>query len=262
MIRQPHTTPVSENMEKKRLSFLFFVLLTFLLASCGKDSFLDFAKSTGETVTITRPNGEGFTKINLNDDVNLIISQGSSYSIKLEGGTNVLPAVETSVTDNTLTIKNNNTVNWLRSYDKKINAYVTLPHLLELQYKATSTVSNTDTIREDSLTISSTGGSGYINLFIKTGISKLSIINGSVDMNISGKTGVNFIFSNGYGPFHCLDLESGFLFMRNSSTNDCYVNVFHHLEYEIMGLGNIYYRGNPPEISGTNSGSGKLIKYD
>jgi len=109
MIRQPHTTPVSENMEKKRLSFLFFVLLTFLLASCGKDSFLDFAKSTGETVTITRPNGEGFTKINLNDDVNLIISQGSSYSIKLEGGTNVLPAVETSVTDNTLTIKNNNT---------------------------------------------------------------------------------------------------------------------------------------------------------
>jgi hypothetical protein len=81
-------------------------------------------------------------------------------------------------------------------------------------------------------------------------------------MKISGQTGVNFIYSASYGPFHCLDLESGFLFMRNASTNDCYVNVKHHFEYEITSLGNIYYKGNPEEISGTVSGSGKLIKYE
>jgi len=240
--------------------YIFFII-SLLLVSCDKD-LLNFPKSAGNTVTITRPVENNYTKIYLNDDVNLVITQGDTYTIKLEGGENLLPQIETLISDSTLTIRNKNTFNWLRSYDKEITAYVTLPHILELQYAATSTVTNTDTIREDSLTVTATGGSGYIDLIIKTGTAKLSIISGSADMKFSGRTGVNFIFSDGYGPFNCLNLESGFLFMRNSSTNDCYINVVYHLEYEIMGLGNIYYRGDPPEISGTTTSSGKLIKYE
>jgi hypothetical protein len=38
--------------------------------------------------------------------------------------------------------------------------------------------------------------------------------------------------------------------------------VKHHFEYEITSLGNIYYKGNPEEISGAVSGGGKLIKYE
>jgi len=242
---------------------LILVLMPFaVFTSCEKDHFFDFAKSTGKTVTINRPFSGSFTKVFLKDDVDLVLTQGSTFSIKLEGGENLLPGIETTINNDQLTIENSNTYNWVRSYDKKITAYVTMPHILEIQYQATSTLTNTDTIREDSLSVSATGGSGYIDLTILTGTSKLSIINGSVDMKVKGKTSVNFIFSGGYGPFHCLDLESGFLFMRNASPNDCYVNVNHHLEYEIMGLGNIYYKGNPPEISGTATSSGKLIKYD
>ncbi len=244
---------------------LFLTMLTVsavLFPSCEKDHFFDFAKSTGKIVTITRTVDENYTKIYLNDDVNLVITQGNAYSIKLEGGENILSGIETTFSDSTLTIRNKNKFNWVRSYDKEITAYVTLPHLLDLQYEATSTVTNTDTLREDSLTVSSTGGSGYIDLIIKTGTAKLSIINGSVDMKISGKTGVSFIFSGAYGPFHCLDLESDFLFMQNASTNDCYVNVKHHFEYQITSLGNIYYKGSPPEITGASSSSGILIKYE
>jgi hypothetical protein len=251
------TQIVSVRLIKKALFLILMVFLIFI-SGCEKSPI----KSTGKNVTITRSCDGNFTKIYLNDDVDLVISQGNLYSIKLEGGENILPGIETTISDSTLSIRNTNTFNWLRSYDKKIIAYVTLPHLLDLEYEATSTVSNTDTIREDSLTVTSRGGSGYINLIIKTGTSKLSIIDGSVDMNIKGYTSVNFIYSGGYGPFHCLDLVTDYLFMRNESTNDCYVNVRHHLEYEIMGLGNIYYRGNPPEISGTTTSSGKLIKIE
>lgn len=236
--------------------------IPLLFVSCEKDHFFDFAKRTGKMTTITRTVNEKFTKIFLNDDVNLVITQGNTYSIRLEGGVNLLPGIETIISDSLLTIRNINTFNWLRSYDKKITAYVTMPHLLDLRYQATSNVTNTDTIREDSLTVTSTGGSGYINLTIKTGLSKLAITTGSADMNIKGKTGVNFIFSGAYGTFHCLDLETVILFMRNASPNDCYVNVNYHFEYEIMGIGNIYYRGNPPEISGTITSDGKLVKYE
>jgi len=261
---------------KKTIRFIFeikkvkhfwvasILLVGFVLfsASCQKDQIFGFAKSTGKIVTITRPTDSNFTRISLNDNVNLVITQGNTYSIKLEGGENLLPGIVTLISDSLLTIKNTNTFNWMRSYDKEITAYVTLPHIFELEYQATSRVSNVDTIREDSLTVSATGGSGYIDLTIKTGTSKLSIINGSVDMKIQGTTGVNFIYSGGYGPFRCTDLRSDFLFMRNASTNDCYVTVKKHFEYEITNLGNIYYSGNPPEISGSITGDGKLVKYD
>jgi hypothetical protein len=221
-----------------------------------------YPKSTGNKVTITRPTGDNFAKIYLNDDVNLVINQGSAYSIKLEGGENLLPGIETQISDSTLCIRNNNTYGWLRTYDKKITAYVTMPHILELQYEATSTVTNIDTIKEDSLFVISNGGSGYIKLLINTGSSHLSINKGSVDMDISGKSGVNYIYSNAYGPFHCSDLKTAYTFISNFSTNDCYISVNYLLEYKISNLGNIYYKGDPQIIPGLLTGEGKLIKME
>lgn len=246
----------------KGLAFSLVIVFSGFLSSCKKDGLFDFAKSTGKNVTITRPIGSNFTKIYLNDDVELIITQGNTYSIKLEGGENVLPGLETSIADSTLTIRNNNTFNWVRSYDKKITAYVTLPHLLDLVYEATSTVSNTDTIREDSLFVTANGGSGYINLVVKIGSTHLSINKGSVDMNISGIAGVNYLYSNGYGPFRCADLITGFTFITNNSTNDCYINVNNYLEYKLLSLGNVYYYGNPELNAIEVSGQGKLIHLE
>jgi hypothetical protein len=251
--------------KKKEVRYLItsmLLILSLLIISCEKGQLLDFAKRTGKTVTVFRPVEDVFTKIYLNDDVNLVITQGAVYEIKLEGGENLLSGVETNIIDSTLTIRNKNTFNWLRSYDYKITAYVTLPDLLDLRYEATSTVSNTDTLRGDSLFVVSTGGSGYINMLVDFNSTHFSINNGSVDMNISGKSGVNYIFSNGYGPFHCSDLKTTFTYISNFSSNDCYINVDYLLEYKIKGLGNIYYKGDPVLVPVILSGEGKLIHLD
>ena len=180
-------------MQSKSTTVFILLLIAMLFTSCEKDHFWDFAKSTGDIVTVTRPVNENFTKIYLNDDVNLVITQGNAYSIRVEGGENILSGIETSISDSLLTIRNNNRFNWVRSYDKKFTAYVTMPHIIELKYEATGTVTNTDTIREDSLTVSAVGGSGYIDLIIKTGTSKLSKIYGSDDKKISAKNALKII---------------------------------------------------------------------
>lgn len=238
-----------------------FLVLAFslLLGSCEKSNFFDFAKRTGAIVTISRNVDGNFDKISVNDDVNLVITQGSTYNIRIEGGENLLSGIETSIGDSTLTIRNNNTFDWMRSYDNKFTAYVTLPHIVDLQYEATSIVSNTDTIKEDSLFVTANGGSGYINLVVNIGSSHFSINKGSVDMNISGKAGVNYMYSNGYGPFRCSGLTTGYTFITNASTNDCYINVQNYLEYKILGLGNIYYTGTPEIKATAQTGQGKLI---
>ncbi len=240
------------------------LLLSALMffGSCEKDHMFDFLKSTGDIVTIERAVSGNFTEIQLEDDINLVLRQGTPYRIVLEGGENLLPGIETEIVDSVLTLRNENRFNWVRSYDKKITAYVTAPHFLIIGYQGTGTISNTDTIREDSIFITSYAGSGYINLCLKVGLSHLAMNTGSADFNISGYSGSNFIYAGSYGPFHCLDLETLNTYMSNQGTNDCYVRVRDHLEYEIKGLGSIYYAGKPGSVTGTISGSGKLIPLE
>lgn len=261
-MKQQYSISIFIKRGVRYLIISLLIVVSLLLVSCEKGQLLDFAKRTGKTVTVSRPVEDVFTKIYLNDDVNLVITQGPAYDIQLEGGENLLSGIKTTIKDSTLTIRNNNTFNWLRSYDYKITAYVTLPDLLDLRYEATSTVTNTDTLRGDSLFVVSTGGSGYINMLVDYNSTHFSINNGSVDMNISGKSGVNYIFSNGYGPFHCGDLKTTFTYISNFSSNDCYINVDYLLEYKIKGLGNIYYKGNPVLVPVILSGEGKLIHLE
>ncbi len=249
-------------LRKARLSFLVLLLCGLIMVSCKKDHVFDFLKTTGKIVTIERAVNEDFATVKLENNIDLVLTQGPAYSITLEGGENLLPGIDTDISDSTLTIRNNNKFNWLRSYDKKIVARVTAPHFLKINYESTGTISNNDTIREDSIFITSYGGSGYINLCIKTGLSHLALTKGSTDLNISGFSGSNFIFAGSYGPFHCLNLQTQNTFMSNSGTNDCYINVTSLLEYEIKSLGNIYYKGKPPQISGTITGDGKLIPLE
>jgi hypothetical protein len=244
----------------KCLLLILIIAISLPFTSCEKDPFPNFALTIGKNVTVTRTVAENFTKISLNDDVDLVLTQGTNYSISIEGGENILSGIETTIADSTLTIRNHNKFNWLHSYDKKIIAYVTLPHLVHMTYESIGTVSCTDTIREDSLYVNSNAGSGYIKLKVNIGTSHFSINSGSVDMDISGISGVNYIYSNAYGPFHCQNLKTIYTFITSNSTNDCYVNATYLLEYNILSLGNIYYSGNPQLVASSVTGAGKLIK--
>ncbi|MBK7214837.1 MAG: DUF2807 domain-containing protein [Bacteroidales bacterium] len=239
--------------------FFFALLSCTLLVSCEKDHLFDFLKSTGKDVTITRDVPEYFTQVRIENNINAVFTQGSGYSIRLEGGENLLPGIDTEIKDSLLTIRNNNRFNWVRAYDRKITAYITAPHFLKIGYEGTGTLTNTDTIREDSIFITAYAGSGYLNFCLDVGLSHLVMTSGSADFNISGHSGSNFIFAGSYGPFHCQELETFNTYMSNKGTNDCYIYVKNHLEYDISGLGNIYCKGNPSSIIGGSTSEGKLI---
>lgn len=234
--------------------------LLLLLPACNKDHMFDFTKSTGPKVSINRDLGSTFNRIFMKDNVNVVVTKGPSYKLTLEGGKNLLSGIETEIIDSVLIISNANTFNWVRTYDEEITAYLTLPQISEIRYESVGNLTNTDTIVEDSLNVQVNGGSGYIDLIVKTGIIKLSIITGSADLKVSGSTGISFVFLGGLGAIRAYDLKSVLLYMHNAGTNNCFVNVSQQLEYQISGIGDIYYKGNPSSISGFITGKGKLIK--
>lgn len=244
----------------KKLSYIpiLFVAIA-LFSSCSDSHWFDFTKSTGKIVRIERPLEGTFDTLVFNDNINVEITIGNEYKLELEGGENLLPGIETSVKDSTITFSNKNRFNWVRSYKPEINAYLTLPFISQMRYKSVGTITNTGTIMQPYLDILGLGGSGYINLTLNVNQLKVALVSGAIDADLKGNAGAFYAFNDGMGVFRCYELNTGFLYITNKAANNCYVTATNTIEYIIEGVGDIYLKGNPPNISGTASGGGELV---
>jgi hypothetical protein len=220
----------------------------------------DCFKSNGDIKTEIRTLGD-FNRIELDDNINLILKQDTINRIEIEAGGYLLKLIKTDISDRTLTIRNNNKCNWVRSYKKEINAYLRFKSLESLIYRGSGNISCEDTIQSPVLYIETSDGSGVIDLTVKSNESYFKEHIGPADFIIKGKTSQNYIWAAGYGKMDCGGLQSETVLVINRSTNDCYVNACKALKGEIYYNGNIYYKGNPANLTIKREGEGRLIRY-
>lgn len=249
--------PVYIYFKMRQLSFLSLVFL--LLTACNREQLDDCFTKTGSDITEER-SSDFFNRIELYDNVNLVLMPGDVPFLEIAGGKNLLKAIKTDIKDSTLTIRNTLKCNWVRSFEREITVYATAPGLHEIRYEGSGDVKTEGQIKLDSLDVNIWGGAGSFELDVDITYLKLAMHYGTVDLNVKGKTLITTIFANSYGPFYCSELISNIVYIRNSGTNDCYVRPLHILEVEITSVGNIYYYGDPIEIKTDISGSGKLLR--
>ncbi len=246
---------------KKEYTVLLCLLIISFLLSCEKTDPGDCFKSTGKIIMENRPAAD-ISYISLENNVNLILTQDSTPEIIVEAGENLLKDIKTELQNNLLYIRNENRCNWVRSYDKEINVYVSVQSLDSIDYQGSGDIYCTNTIMSDSIILDVRAGSGSINLDIEVISSYLSLHTGTADVNMSGYSGVCFIYANDYGPFNCRKLITDYMYINNRGTNDCYITVKKELGATIEYMGNIYYYGNPPVVFSKILGSGELIKME
>jgi len=239
---------------------IFLILIVFALFSCKKEEQWDCFKGTGKVTSEVR-NIESFESIILNDNINLFICQDTCYSCKVEAGENLLPKIKTEVNNNILEISNKNTFNWVRSFKTPINVFLTFPKLYYVEYNGSGNIECEDTLSLDSIRVDSWDGSGSIHMMVNTKISRFNLHTGPADLNVSGSSGVNYVYSAGNGKADLSGLYSGYIFITSKSTNETYVNVSKELEAWIDYVGNIYYKGNPYSVKKKYTGSGRLFQY-
>ena len=242
-------------------NIIWLCLTAFLLTGCEKFAGEDCLKSTGET-TIEHRTIDPFEHIVLEDNINLIITQGDEEAVSVKAGENLLESIITEVNNNELTIKNENKCNWVRDFNKEIDVFLTVRNLYSITYRSSGLILSTNTIVTDSLNIAVWDGTGTIDMDIQTRVSVMSIHYGSVDFHIRGQSNVGYIYAGSYGPFFCEDLITTFMFMDNRGSNDCYVRCQKQLEVQIEYTGSIYYTGNPEIIKADITGTGQLINLD
>lgn len=243
------------------VKIILALLLLIASAGCKREKLDDCYTNPGEVVMEDRWSAY-FETINLYDDVNLVLEQGDGYSIRVEGGKNLLGAVITEVKDSVLYINNTMSCNWVRSYNHELTVYVTSPTLYNIRYEGNGNVSTNGRMVFDILEINAWGGGGSINIDVDCQTLHMGLHYGTVDFNIRGKSSMTTIYSNSYGPFYCADLDSDIVYITHNGTNDCYVHANHILGADITSVGDIYYSGNPFDLSCTITGSGKLHKIE
>ena len=246
----------------KLRTYTIGVLSVFLFGLPGcKKTGTDCFTSTGNIVREVRNIAE-FDSIDMEDYVNLILSEDSVNKVEVEAGQNILDGIDTKVIDRQLTIRNNTKCNWLRSYSKPVNVYVSVKNLKKIYYNSSGNITTLTPIRSDNLKVDVWGGAGTIdmNLDIK-GFGYFIIHMGTADFNLHGTCSICTIFAGDFGLIQAKDLQTGYAFVTNHGSNDVYVRARQFLKARIESIGNIYYTGNPDSLDIQIHGVGEVIQF-
>lgn len=243
-------------------ALLTLLMITLLLqAACTKRDVGDCLKSTGKIIREERSAGN-IDFIYLQNNINLILTQDSLIRVTVEAGENIIDDIRTEYDQGRFYISNENSCNWVRSYSQPVNVYLNVPSVDSIEYHGSGNITGTGALTGDSIKIDIWEGSGSIQLDIHMGKSRLYFHYGTADLNITGFSGVAYIYAASYGPVHCENMNSKFVYINNRGTNDCFVRATEILEATIEYMGNIYYYGDPKVVISNITGSGQLIRKD
>ena len=243
-----------------RTVYLFMIILVFT-TSCKKSSVSDCFNSTGPISIVERPI-TGFHTLVLKDNINLVLESSTIDHLSIEAGSNLLNKIISEVSDSILTIQNNNSCNWVRNYNSPVTAYLSFTKLDTIEYRSIGNITGTDTIHIENLLINVNEGAGEISFIVNASVLHCNIHYGTADIKMKGKSNVCYIYSASFGLINNLDLSADFVYLNNRSSNNVYVKANKVLGVTIENIGNVFYKGNPYDISLNQTGSGQLIKLE
>lgn len=218
-------------------------------------------KSTGEVVIEERNLQEGFNKIFLSENIDLYLIQDTINKLTFEAGENLMPFLSSELSNNSLSLSNNNSCRFLRSYKVPVKARLHLKELKYLFFSGSGDVISENQLSFPAITFESKDGSGEVDINVQTDSLFIVQHTGPAHFNLKGNSHYQYIYTGGNGWFYGKDLQSDTTHVNNSGTGSVEVNVKNKLIVELKLLGDVIYYGDPNEVVvSTNEGRGKIIK--
>jgi hypothetical protein len=237
------------------VSLIFMVIL----AGCNKDEGV-CVSSTGEVIFQDRQTIPYHT-ILVFDNINLFLTQDTTKnSIRVEAGENLINGITTEIDSGKLVIRNENSCNWLRSFEVPVNVYLTFTQLDTITFRAAGNITCLNEWTNHSVSLDVIEGAGQLDFKVKAYRTYFLVRYGTTSITVTGNAEVSTLISYGFGPLHAEDLFSNFTYVASYSSNDMFVYSNIELAVEIGNIGNVYYRGDPSSIVTKLFSEGKLIK--
>lgn len=241
-----------------RLVVITLLLITF---SCKKSPL-----TNGKLITETRTLSS-FNELYLHDNIDVTLVRSDIFKIEITTGENLMPNIISDVVDGAIFIKNENTCNWLRSYDCPLEAKIYFSgDITSIYYESVGFLKTNDYIMDDSTSrfdLQIEDGSGEINLKINCKSLYITSNFGTNDIIFEGKADYTCISQRGLGPIKAENFPTKIADVYSYSSNNIYVNGYEKLNSYIYDIGSIYYKGDPIINSYISPlAKGKLIPID
>ncbi len=216
--------------------FLPFLLAVILLTMACNVSVPGSSAITGSGVTNRQQRSlPEFTGVELSGSADVVVNFGNEQSVVVEADDNILPLVETTVRGSTLVIG--------------LKPFASLNTRQPIQV----------TMTVKALDVASISGSGNItinNLSAKTVNFALS---GSGNITAAGNAERVTVSLNGSGNIFLDSLKAKSAGVKLKGSGNIKVYASESLEASIPGSGTVQYRGNPPAVNRSVTGSGNVI---
>lgn len=239
----------------KKLVFLSLAIL-LALPSCIIDGWDQGISGNGKVVEEVR-DIDGFTGVKVSSGIDVYLSQGSSFEVKVEADENLHEVILTELEGKMLVVKTER-VSIRNAKSKKV--HVTLPELTALKISsAGDLVGQTPFSCEDlRISVSSAG-----DLSIEVEAKRIDLdISSSGDANISGSADELNVDLSSAGDLNAFDLIAALVDVNVSSAGDARVHATDEISMNASSAGNIYYRGDARVMNSQSSSAGNISHRD
>lgn len=226
------------------------IILLFVVAFYGCTECIE---ATGEKTERTEY-PEPFDKLEVDIPADVLLRQGDSASILIQGAENLVQNIILKQKGDKLIIDNENCF----SGSNKIKILLVVPSLSSIKINGSADVITDDIFKTQELDVE-INGSGGIDLSLYSDELEIEI-QGSGDVKLKGTSDQLSIDINGSGDVDAEELLTDNCEININGSGDCRVNVQKELEADISGSGTVYYKGKVEDIRSNINGSGELVR--
>ena len=236
-----------------RITILISIYLTLLFTttSCFVDGVIGI-RGNKNVVSEERSIRSDFEIINVQQGINLTISQGNPTSLSVEADENVIDLLITEVKNNELNIYFEKNVNQAKAR----NVYLTTESISKIKASSGASVKSENTIQATSLDLDSSSGSS-INIHANANEINSESSSGST-ITIFGKSQTFSAQASSGSSIKAKELKTVNATAKVSSGASIDVNVSDKLTAKASSGGDIDYEGNPSEVDKETSSGGSV----
>lgn len=265
----------------KTTTYVLSLFLIFFLASCNSGPNINIGnssmiKGSGNVITESRNATKSFSKLTARGSVNVYLKQGDAQNIEVEAEDNIMPNVIIDIKNEELIVSTEGSI----STKKGVNIHVTYKDLNAIKSSGSTDIFVESLLKNNSISIASSGSSDIhidsveaenIDL-VSSGSSDIKIkhaqissivlsLSGASDVYINSGTATNITATtSGSSDLNAQNLQSEHATITSTGSSDAKVLVSETLTAQSSGSSDIYYYGNPKNVTESKTGSSSIKK--
>jgi len=233
---------------------LILTLLSLLSSSCMLDmNFGDGVKGNGDVVEESRDITENFTTITASEGLDVYVTQGADFRIRVEADENVIDLIGTDISNGRLKVHE---IENIGRATKKV--FVSLPEITSLEANSGADLIGDGLIEADKIKLDASSGA-ELRLEVVADQIEADCSSGA-DIRLGGSTNLFYVDASSGSDVKAMDLVAKVCRANASSGADIKVNVQDELTADASSGADIGYSGNP-KVETRKSVSGSVHKY-